>query len=379
MIRALGRAARAAVLVLSWAAIAHAAWPPVYAFPPPGPFAGPRWHDPYAGVDDGGVWLRANFHAHSRKAGGLLGPRTAPLERVRAAYRELDYDLPAISNYMTLTPPGPGEDLYLPAYEHGYGIRKWHHGVVGADRVDWLDFPLFQTASTKQYLIDRLRRSARLVWLNHPQRHGAFGLDEMAELTGYDGIEIRSHYAEAVPHWDAALSAGRRVWGVCTDDTRKYLEPRHSGIGYVLVHARERSEAALVDALRGGRFVAVYAPDRRAPNGFVSQQVANGRLRVRLREPADALRVIGQGGALRWSDAGVDRVDYAIREDDSYLRVEAVTRDTELFLQPAVRGGASPDGAPQAEVRPLPTTARRTGGLAAAVAVAWALYGRRRR
>src|SRR5262245_41260544 len=169
--QALAHGWRVFVLGSALLVIAHLCWPPVYAFPPPSPFHGARWYNPYERSTDGaGIWLRANFHAHS------WGLFWTPQDPVPEIYGELGYDVPTLSNSMAIAPRRPGEDLYIPTYEHGYGWRKWHFAVIGADRVDYLDFPLFQSASIKQYRLDRLRSNARLLVINHPNLLGAFSL-----------------------------------------------------------------------------------------------------------------------------------------------------------------------------------------------------------
>ena len=149
--RALLVLAAAALPLLSWQLLTRA-----YAFPEPAPFRGPSLYNPYRDADfSPGGWKRANFHAHSRAWGGLTGGRRVSVEDLREGYGRLGYDVAQVSDYMSIRPGGEGPGEWIPAYEHGYGATQAHQLCIGASRVDWFEFPLFQTTHHRQTVIDR--------------------------------------------------------------------------------------------------------------------------------------------------------------------------------------------------------------------------------
>lgn len=368
--------ARGALLTLAGALLLHVALPPWYVYPPATPFSGPRWHDPYAGPS--GVWLRANTHAHSEHPLQIFSGAQSPAA-VRAAYRDAGYDVYPLTNYHWVTPPGPEEPLYLPAYEHGWGLFKAHRTVLGARATTWLDQPLLPTTDGQQYLIDRLRGEAALVFLNHLNQRDPLSLGEMAEVCGYHAVEVRTNQARAYAFWDAALSAGRLVWGVCADDLHDLEVERDFQLGWTLIHAEARTPEAVLEALRRGRFYSVASRSRERPNALVDVGVRAGALEVTLAEPADELRFVGQGGRTLLELEGVASARYELAPEDTYVRVEAETRGTQLFTNPVFRHEGEPlaRAALRAEVSPALSWLRRAALLALWLALAAALLRQR--
>ena len=66
--------------------------------------------------------------------------------------------------------------------------------------------------------------------------------------------------------WDAALSAGRLVWGLANDDNHDINDPRRMAIAWTMVNAQTSRAAEIVSALAEGRHYAVRLPDVDDPN-----------------------------------------------------------------------------------------------------------------
>ncbi len=356
-----------AAIGLSLATFLELAWPPFYAFPPAQPFAGAHWYQPYAGYRGGG--LLANFHAHARVWGGLTFGEV-PREELFAMYAARGYDVIGISDYMSIAPKQPGDALYLPAYEHGYTIGRHHQTVIGADRVDWFDYPLGAGLRQKQHVIDELRRGAAFLILNHLRKAGAYAVGDLTQLTGYDAIEVSSKYGLAFDYWDAALSAGRPIWGIASDDGHTQASNRsHLGIGAVVIHSDERTPEAALRALREGRFHSLRMRRNEAPIGLLRCEIENGELVVRVGERADAIRFVAARGELRHEELGRDEARYRLAANDPYVRVEVLAHGARMFLNPVIRWDGIALPAPRAEVLPLPTLALRALGVAGLVLV----------
>jgi hypothetical protein len=365
--------ASGAAIVLALAFYLELAWPPFYAFPKPQPFTGDQWYQPYAGHHGGG--LVANFHAHARVWGGLTFGEVSR-EELYAMYAERGYDVIGISDYMSIAPKQAEDALYLSAYEHGYTIGRHHQTVIGAERVDWFDYPFGGSVRHKQHVIDELRPDAAFLILNHLGKAGAYSLEDLATLTGYDAIEVSSKYGVSQAWWDAALSAGRPIWGTASDDGHTQRSKRsHLGIGAIVIHAEARTPEAVLRALRGGRFHALRMRRNEAPIALLRSEIEDGALVVRVGERADAIRFIGAHGALRHEAHGVDEARHRPSADDPYLRVEVDAHGAQLFLNPVLRWDGVALPAPRAEPLPLPTWALRAfGALLLALVVRFSVW-----
>jgi len=352
------------------------AWPPFYAFPSAQPFSGEQWYQPYAGYRGGG--LLANFHAHTRAWGGLTYGEVSA-EVLRGLYAERGYDVIGISDYMSIVPAAPGDPLYLSAYEHGYTVGRRHQTVIGAERVDWFDYPLGGSTRHKQSVIDALRPDAAYLVLNHLGKAGAYSLGDLAVLTGYDAIEVSSKYGISADYWDAALSTGRPVWGMASDDGHEQASRRsHLGIGAVVIHAEERTPRAVLRALRAGRFHSLRMRKNEPPIALVRCEIESGELVVELGERADSIRFTSAHGALRHEARGVSSARYRLADGDPYVRVEADARGARLYLNPMLRWDGVALPSPRAELRTVPTwTARALGAIALSAALLF--IGRRAR
>jgi hypothetical protein len=348
------RPRRLAFRVLSIAAIAvalfHVAWPPIYSFPEPTSFAGAHWYDPYRGT--AGPWLRANFHAHSRTWCGIVGGELT-LPDLRGRYQKLGYDVIGISDYQSIAEPDGADAAYIPVYEHGFGLTQQHQTVMGPSSVSWFEFPLLQGLRQKQYVIDRLAPTASVLVLNHPNKYASYTCDDFRRLTGYTGIEIASRYAAGAQEWDAALSAGRPVWGFCSDDSHDPDSEYQIDVGWIMIRA-ERTHDAIVRALQRGAFYGVNAKSKRPPNAIVSCGLDGDVLRVRCAEPAELVRFCSNRGLVEVAH-DTDVAEYRVEPGDAYVRAEVVNRNTCLYSNPILRCESSGDDPPAGPVATVDT------------------------
>jgi hypothetical protein len=365
------RALGVVVLVLAALAYLEFAWPPFYAFAPAEPFRGDEWYNPNAGYRGGG--LLANFHAHSEVWGGLTFGEV-PTRALYSLYKGRGYDLVGISDYMTIAPPQAPGDLYLSAYEHGFTPGRHHQTVIGAKRVDWLDYPYGASTRQKQDVLDSLRRSAAFLIINHPTKAESYSIADLEKLSGYDAIEVATKYGVWDDFWDAALSAGRPVWGLAADDGHAQTDQdpgSHIGIGALVIHADERTPEAVLRALREGRFHSVYTRQNEAPFALERCELEDGTLHVRVGERANAIRFYGAHGVLRYQELGRAEASYTPRDDDPYVRVEVIAHGAVLYLNPILRWDGVALPRPEARFLAAPTWGMRAGGAAALAAFAW--------
>lgn len=368
---------RRAAVVLAGLALLPYAWGPVYDFPAAVPFHGSQFRNPYSALV--GPWQRANLHAHGRAWGGFTSGRQ-PNADVATRYRGLGYSVAGVSNYMSIA-AHQGIDT-IPLYEHGFNLAKSHQLAVGARAVDWFDFPLWQTRSNQQYVIDRVRAKADLVSLNHPSSRGAYDLTAMRSLTGYSLIEVVNGPFTAEDVWDAALSSGRAAWAVANDDTHDLNDERRLGAGWNEISAPGNGTADIVEALRAGRFYAVLRTgslEGSHVTALDSLTMDGATMRVRLAGVPSTVAFIGPDGAVRHVVHDTLEASYAVADADAYVRAVVTTPQTVLFLNPVIRWDGRSLPAPAATVNTSLTWLQRIGALTAGVALMLFFRSRRAR
>ena len=348
-------------------------WCPVHSFPAAQPFHGSRWYNPYAGVNAGTPWHKANLHAHSRVWYGLTNGRGSA-EEVLARYRTLGYDVAPTSNYQEISRVADVDSSGLTVYEQGYNARKVHFLAVAPRRVDWLDYPLLQGRDEEQHRIDRLAETAGLVILAHPRLRGALPDADLRALTGYAAMEIGSNESRGEHAWDVALDAGRPVWGVANDDIHHIDGHNEIGRYWTMIAAPTAEGAALESALRAGQAYAVFGRHGKADVALRSFTLLGDTLSVVFDGAPAALQLVGPGGRVLATALGTDSTRWVIPCDAAWVRVAAHTRTSHLFLEPVIRTETGALPRLTAPVAPLPTSAHRAMAalLVLLVAMAWA-------
>jgi hypothetical protein len=306
---------------------------PAYHFPPAQPFRGEKLFNPYSRNTT--RWWKVNLHAHTRAWGGMTNGRSTPEETV-SRYRAMGYDVAAISNYHQIAATKAGE---LAVYEQGYNVFKSHILVVGARRVDWWDYPLFQGPSEKQDRIDRLHGEGALVILAHPELRLGFSGRDLQRLTGYEAIEVASHFGNAEGLWDAALSAGRFSAAVGGDDSHASQDPRQTGRVWTMIMAPSVAPRDIIRGIRDGATYVVQSsvPAAHADVALKSVETSGDTIRVSV-DGADAtVTFIGRGGRVLSVAEHTTAAQYVLPAGEPYARAVVETSCARLILNPVVR------------------------------------------
>jgi hypothetical protein len=346
---------------------------PVYRFPEAAPFSGPRLFNPYEHARS--KWQRANLHAHGRAWLGITSGRQSNDEVVKR-YRSLGYSVAGVSNYHQIA--AHDGVTTIPAYEHGYNIGKHHQLAIGAHQVDFVDFPIWQSRSHLQYIINRVAATADLVAIVHPESRNAYDDTDLQALTGYQLIEV---FNGKFPHdaaWDVALSSGRAVWGIGNDDNHDLEDRERLGVAWTMINAPSGDTADVVAALKAGRSYAVVSTNESAPATVVESVAVHDRaLTVTLAGAPSDFAFIGQDGAVRKTVSGEVSATYEFAPNDTYIRTTIRAPRTTMYLNPVLRyNGALPQ--PAATVDTMKTSVLR-GAFAAAIIGGLILYWRRTR
>jgi hypothetical protein len=349
---------------------------PLYHFPADSAFTGAHFVNPYAHLQD--TWQRANLHAHGRAWNGLTNGRQSNDDIVRT-YRSLGYAVAGVSNYQSIA-AFDGVPT-IPLYEHGYNINKRHQLAIGAHRVEWFDFPLWQSLNNQQFVIDRVAETADLVAIAHPYSRDAYTPEDLKQLTGYQLIEVVNGPFSFEESWDAALSAGRPVWGLGNDDTHDLTDPRRTAMAWTMINAASASLPDVVGALREGRAYSVSRTnDTASSTETVLDQVTfrDGTLRIACAGEPSTFIFIGQNGTIRKTVKETLDAEYTFKRDDTYIRTVIRSPRTAMFLNPVLRSEGPQAAAPVARVDIAGTWLMR-GGLVFLGAIFALVYRERRR
>lgn len=307
---------------------------PVYNFPETQPFNGSVWHNPYDEVDEY-QWRLGNFQIQSAAWGGLTNGQNNPSDRVFDVYKRLGYEVITISDYMKINDYHPEDIPLVPVYEHGYGIQKTHQVCIGARSVVPLDYPLFQTLNSKQYILEQLSATSDLVAIAHPSVRNAYRLTDMEKLTHVELIEALSNFQHSIAHWDAALSAGRPLYLLANDDTHNLDNPFDYGKVATVLHCDTISTETVVTSLRKGTAygLLIHTPENENHERKFERfqdlphlnavTISGDSLTVSADRPIREVRFVGQGGQVR-EIVAVDSVaaSYVMTADDTYIRAE---------------------------------------------------------
>lgn len=227
-----------------------------------------------------GVWLKSALHTHSTVSDGTLNP-----EHLADAYRQAGFDVLAITDHWRLTKVGSDDRLLtLPAAELGFDMRDPRYrrqsseflvyGIdhipddPGGDRANWYsnavehwEVRTFPDLGAGVHWADQ---QGAVVYVAHPYWN-QMGVDELLTFEGYAGIEVyngssdlETGRGDSSPWWDTLLGAGRRVFGIGTDDQHYPLF--ELGTGWTMLRATERTPEAALDALRTGMAYFSHGP-----------------------------------------------------------------------------------------------------------------------
>lgn len=326
---------------------------PIYDFDEPYPFSGNYLHNPYEGMDST-AWLKCNFHAHTRTAGGVADGRNNTDQLLDSIYRSFGFDHVGISNYNTINEYGKDQPSYVPGYEHGYGIFKIHQLGLGARKVRRIDYPLWQTLSMKQHTLNKIGQQAELAIPAHPSFvEKGYRPEDFKYLSNYKLLEVLNGYRKSPAHWDMALSNGHLVYLIGGDDTHNMANINDPANRFTLINSAVNDREHLLSALVSGKAVGVAFPmdptytetiphkiERLKENlPYITKvDLCGDTLRVAATKRISKAEFIGQGGQVLLCENDIDEAAYIIQAENQYVRTVLTFADgTELWFNPITR------------------------------------------
>jgi hypothetical protein len=275
-----------------------------------------------------GVWLKGNLHSHTTVSDGVYTP-----EEMAADYLAHGYDFISMTDHNVFVPhPDLEQDglMLLTGVEQdlAYSKTKCIHVVgTGAAGKKETDYPCRKYAPeemTDQELIDTMAKDGQFVVVAHPV-WSRMEPDELFALKGFHALEVYNEGAEhlcragrADIYWDLLLRRGYKVFGTASDDTHKKFDAFG---GWIWVKAKERSHAAIMEALFAGQFYASSGP-KILDFGLDGDQVY-----ISCSDCREIHFVTWPPrGASRFAQAGESLTEgsYSLKGGEKYLRLECV-------------------------------------------------------
>ena len=227
-----------------------------------------------------GEWLKCALHTHTTVSDGTLSPRY-----LAASYLEAGFDVLAITDHWRRTVVESTEQLItIPSAELGFDIEHRSYprhsaeflvyGISdipedpGGDKANWYknedenyEVRTFPDLNAGVRWADE---QGAVVYVAHPYWSG-LDIQNLLSMQGFAGIEVFNGSAElengrgdSSTWWDVLLGRGRQTFGIATDDQHYPLF--ELGAAWTMVHAAERTPAAVLEALRTGRAYFSHGP-----------------------------------------------------------------------------------------------------------------------
>lgn len=324
---------------------------PIYSFAEPKPFSGHNIYNPYKNIK-GKTLIKANFHAHTAAYGGItFGTSTA--EELVEIYERYGYDISSISNYQNISTYQEGKSNYIPAYEHGYNIFKFHQLNIGAKSVVWKDYPFYLSINNKQNLINSLKSHSELVAICHPKFTNFLTYKDMEKLSNYALIEVVSGMAHSSSYWDAALSAGRLSFAVGNDDSHDMTNIFDYSKACTMIYVDSISNKNVYKSLYEGAAFAIEIPmvsdstHRMTLSREVYEKINEISLKddtivVSLNHVASHVEFVGQNGEIKEKFNNVNVAKYHFKTEDTYIRLQIeFGKGLIFYLNPFLRYDSS--------------------------------------
>lgn len=212
--------------------------------------------------DGDGVWLRCAFHAHTTNSDGEMAP-----DMLVRHYEWAAFDVLAITDHWVRTVERSTRKLLvIPSTELNAQCGGPEHDAhvlalgVEADPV----IPDGEFGQLQE-VVSWIAENGGVPYIAHTYWSG-LRTDQWEDCEGLFGLEVWNAGCEleigrgdASLHWDEALERGKNFFALATDDSH---HPGYdSGFAWTMVRAAEKSQEAVLEALRAGSFYGSTGPE----------------------------------------------------------------------------------------------------------------------
>jgi hypothetical protein len=209
-----------------------------------------------------GAWFRCALHAHTTHSESELTPPS-----LADHYERAGYDVLAITDHWVRTvEPSTEQLLVVPGTELDAAMGKPGHeahvlgfGLEADPPGPGSEFP------TLEETVAWIQEAGGVPYLAHPYWSG-LRADQFVGCEGLLGLEVYNAGCElevgrgfAGVHWDDVLEADGHPWfGIATDDS--HHPGLDSGLAWTWMRADDRTQEAVLEALRTGAFYGSTGP-----------------------------------------------------------------------------------------------------------------------
>ncbi len=285
---------------------------------------------------DGGSWLRCQLHCHSTASDGDSTP-----EEVAATYLALGCQVLAITDHWLITRVEADGLLTIPASELSATLAGDFDVDVLAYGIERLPEPRAAFASIAEAAA-WIAAEGGVAFLAHPYWSG-LRAEHYLDAPALSGIEVWNGASEltqgnglSAVHWDDILHRGGRCLGIATDDA--HYAGQDNGLGWTMVRVAAPTRAAVLAALREGRFYSTTGPEIRAVrahDGGVEVECSPAGAVALRSGPWDGCRVAVSPRAGSWraeaaeldGDGAIVSARFEVPEYWRWGRVEVAGRD----------------------------------------------------
>ena len=217
------------------------------------------------------------------------------------------------------------ENQGIKVYEYGYALGGTRYLCFGYVKKRLIDYPFLQSVHYKQFNIDKLNKTCRLVAPAHPAK--GFRQGQMTHLDHYRVMEALSSGDNSLYYWDIALSNGHRVNIIAT------------GPDYMTACIGDNDAESVYKSLESGNSYAVaYSGKLAEVPELKSVKLIGDTLSVAVSALARQIRFIGQNAIIKQTVGNTAEAEYHFEKDDTYIRTEIEFEDgSTLYLNPLVR------------------------------------------
>ena len=217
------------------------------------------------------------------------------------------------------------ENQGIKVYEYGYAISGTRYLCLGYEKKRKIDYPFLQSVHYKQFNIDKLNKTTRLVAPAHPTK--GFKKGELTHLDHYRVMEALSDDDNSLFYWDIALSNGHRVNIIAT------------GKNHVTACIGDNDAESVYKSLETGNSYAVkYSGSLIEVPELQSVTLKNDTLIVAVTAKAKEMRFVGQNAIVKQRLNDVSEGIYVFQKDETYIRTEIeFDNGNTLYLNPLVR------------------------------------------
>lgn len=212
-------------------------------------------------------------------------------------------------------------------YEYGFAMTGTRFLCLGYEEVRKMDYPFLQSVHYKQYNLDQLNKSTRLVAPAHPSK--GFKQHELSNLDHYRVIEALSENDNSLFYWDIALSNGHRANIIATGEK--------AGFSTACLSTNEADN--IYKSLETGNSYGVFLNDKDSKIPVLQYvTLKSDTIDLAVSEKAKEIRFIGQNSIVKMTTNNTENAIYIIQDNDTYIRAEIeFDNGNTLYLNPIVR------------------------------------------